>query len=162
MAILEFDSPIKRFVNDAIPIIFAWVRTGVTPTVTVAFDNTTFVPVTGSVEELSPNKFRLNYHANDRPSTPALITYRISEGGDVGEFEVYIVAQQTPPAPAPPTPFPGIGPKRVRTRDLDIEQFDPDKLDLIERRRTSKIPTFCDSHICIGVPICGTSLRKPY
>lgn len=161
MATVEFDSPIKRIVNDGLPIIFGWVRSGVTPVVTVAFDNTTFVAVTGSVEEINPAKFRLNYHANDRPSTPALITYRVSEGGDVGEFEVVIEASSEAPIPPPPLPpFPGIGPKRVRTRDLDIEQFDPEKLEAIERRSTSGTPTFCSSSFCVGVPACGPRLRE--
>ena len=152
MSTITFDSPIKRIVNDGIPIIFDWVRSGVELVITVAFDNTTFVPVVGSVEELSPGKYRLNYHESDRPSSPSLISYRVAEGGDVGIFEVLILQPQAIEAPSTPSEFTAFGPKRVRTRDLDIEQHDPEKLDRLSQKQGSTIPTFCDSHFCKGVP----------
>ena len=47
------------------------------------------------------------------------------------------------------TTFGKYGPKRVKTPNLEIEQFDPDKV-IKADRMNSATPSFCDSHICIA------------
>ena len=47
------------------------------------------------------------------------------------------------------TTFGKYGPKRVKTPNLEIEQFDPDKV-IKADRMNSGTPSFCDSHICIA------------
>lgn len=57
-----------------------------------------------------------------------------------------------PPLPEITGAFSEFGPKRVKTKELDIEQWDPEKLERINRRRTATHPTFCNSLFCIAKP----------
>lgn len=57
-----------------------------------------------------------------------------------------------PPLPEISGAFSEFGPKRVKTKELDIEQWDPEKLERINRRKTTPHPTFCNSLFCIAKP----------
>lgn len=43
------------------------------------------------------------------------------------------------------------GIKRVKTRNMEIEVFDPEKMQKVRAREQGRLPNFCDSHFCIGV-----------
>ena len=149
MSTIAFDSPVVRVINENLPIIFDWPRTEVTLEVSVAFNNTDFSPVSGVITEIAPYKYRLSYNAADRPLTPALITYKVEEGGDQGTFELLLKSQNVSPTPEPLSDY---GPKRVKTKQMDIEQWDPEMLERLNNRKTLKPPCFCESTFCQGVP----------
>jgi hypothetical protein len=149
MSTIVFDSPVNRIINENLPIIFDWPRTGVNPSVSVAFDNLNFVPILGVVDEIGAYKYRIAYNAADRPLTPSLITYKVQEGGDEGTFELLLISQQQNPTPSPLTDY---GPKRVRTKEMDIEQWSPDMIHSLNVKKTYPKPCFCDSTFCHGVP----------
>lgn len=44
----------------------------------------------------------------------------------------------------------GYGPKRVKTKTMDIEQFSPMELYKLEQLRVQSSPTFCSSRMCVG------------
>ncbi len=108
MATIIFDTPVTRIVDEEVPIMFDWPRTGVYPQLYVAFNNVDFVPIAGTVEEISPYKYRISYNEADRPIKPALISYKIVEGGDEGTFELVLIASTKPLRPAP-SPRPSLG-----------------------------------------------------
>lgn len=49
------------------------------------------------------------------------------------------------------TTFGTYGPKRVKTPNLEVEQFDPNVVANAERLARTP-PSFCDSHVCIAKP----------
>lgn len=55
-----------------------------------------------------------------------------------------------PPVEAPTLEFSGYGPKRVKTKEMEIEQFDPSILAKIEERKAAGMPTFCNTPSCVG------------
>ena len=60
--------------------------------------------------------------------------------------------EQPPPTP---TPTPETTPKRVKTKEMEIEQFDPYRMQLLKERQTVSQPSWCDGSICIGTDHCG-------
>ena len=59
------------------------------------------------------------------------------------------------PTPSPVPIHSEYGPKRVRTKEMDIEMWDPEMINRLEERKKAKAPSFCNSTFCIGVPKCG-------
>lgn len=152
MTVYEFSDPVQRATNDDTPLIFSWPRTGVEPTVTVSFDGTTFVAVDGTVEELDIDyQYKINYSSIDRPSIPGLAFYKIEEGGDSAIFILNVTPSVPTVNEGSPT-YSAYGPKRVKTKQMEIEQFDPRVLQDAEARANATLPSFCESRICVGVP----------
>lgn len=42
------------------------------------------------------------------------------------------------------------GPKRVKTKEMEIEQFSPDIIQRVQERESATLPTFCSGPACIG------------
>jgi hypothetical protein len=49
--------------------------------------------------------------------------------------------------------LPDYGPKRVKTKEMEIEQFDPLRLQLAQDRSRVQQPSWCDGSICVGKSI---------
>ena len=146
MTVYQFSDPVCRSIVDNTPIIFEWHRAGVEPVVSVAFDNTTFQAVSGEVSEITADpsipRYSLSYSANDRLSSPGIITYRIAEGGDTAYLELRLtpgnqlveVADTSTLA----TLIEQLGPRRVKTKDMEIEAHPIDKMQKIMERNSQK------------------------
>lgn len=154
---LGLNDQLTRQLLDETPISFDWAISEATNIVaTVAFDNTNFIDCIGEMVLISSSRWQLTYHPQDRPTNAGLITYKFMDNLD----NVDIL----------PVEFTGVpvtseeialklseyGPKRVKTKEMEIEQFDPRILDEVEERkknRTKNLPTFCSSNFCAGYTI---------
>lgn len=58
--------------------------------------------------------------------------------------------EATPEDDLPEVVLSDYGPKRVKTKTMDIEQFDPEKLYRLEQMKARSVPTFCMSKFCQG------------
>lgn len=60
----------------------------------------------------------------------------------------------SPPAPStteiPETSYSAYGPKRVKTKEMEIEQFSPMEIQRAEDRAAAPLPCFGSSHVCVG------------
>lgn len=74
---------------------------------------------------------------------------------EAGQDTVDLDSCPEQPVPVPTVPTSEYGPKRVRTKEMDIEMWDPEMLNRLEERKKAKAPSFCNSTFCIGVPKCG-------
>lgn len=147
MTVYEFNDPVNRSIGDNSPIVFQWPTAGATITAQRAFDNETFEDCAGAVTEItvaSP-QYKLSYAAADRPTTPSIITYKFTDGTDTAYLQVHI-SPEIPAAVSSLTPdadlsslMTEIGPKRVKTKDMEVEAHDPMKIQqLLERRQTKQ------------------------
>lgn len=50
--------------------------------------------------------------------------------------------------------LPDYGPKRVKTKEMEIEQFDPLRLQMAQERSSITQPSWCDGAICVGKNVC--------
>lgn len=146
MTTYQYSDPVKRELSDQTPIVFEWLRAGVTPTIEVALDNVTFVPALGSVTEITVDtpRYRINYHTSDRPTSPGIITYKITEGGDTAYLEVQITPTSSPgngelDASSLTTLIQTLGPRRVKTKDMEIEAHSIDKVQKVLERTGPKV-----------------------
>lgn len=76
-------------------------------------------------------------------------------GAEAGSYRM--MNQLPPPIVAPPvgpTEYTQYGPKRVKTKEMEIEQFDPAVIQRINSRANATIPTFCSLPSCVGRHRC--------
>lgn len=164
---ISFKNHAERHVNDGLPIYFSWPRSGADFTADVSFDGgDTYSPISGTIEEITPDgdnaEYRITYSSSDRPAGVGTVLYRLNDGTDTGKL--YVDVKPTTTAPGS-TVVPssdleliaaasrGYGPKRVRTKDIEIEQFDP--LTVMRARSSenpSTYPTFCSFPVCRVTP----------
>jgi hypothetical protein len=148
---------LTRQLSDETPISFDWSIGAATNIVaTVAFDNVNFINCVGEMVALGGGRWQLNYHPQDRPTNAGLITYKFLDnlsnedilpveftGAPITSEEVALKLSE-------------YGPKRIKTKEMEIEQFDPrilDELDERKKMRAKTIPTFCSSNFCAGQTI---------
>ncbi len=67
----------------------------------------------------------------------------------------YIMTNKVPSCTTPsqesdPATLADFGPKRVKTKEMEIEQFDPLRLQMAQDRSRSTQPSWCDGAICVG------------
>jgi hypothetical protein len=76
-------------------------------------------------------------------------------GAEAGNYALSnAVPPPITPAPVGPTEYAQHGPKRVRTKEMEIEQFAPDIIQKVNSRAAAKIPTFCSLPSCVGKHRC--------
>jgi hypothetical protein len=56
--------------------------------------------------------------------------------------------------PVGPDEYTQYGPRRVKTKEMEIEQFSPDIIQKVNSRAAAKIPTFCALPSCVGRHRC--------
>jgi len=145
MTTYQFTDPIVRASDDQTPLIFEWPRASVVPTVQVAFDNVTFVDAQGTVTEVTVGdpRYLLSYSSADRLSTPGIITYKISEGGDIAYLELRISSPQKAPEAVDVASLASlielIGPRRVKTEGIEVEAHPIDKIQKVQERQGPKV-----------------------
>lgn len=145
-----------RDINDIGPITFEWF--GILPTEIIAevsFDNINFIETAGEVTYLDLQEiWQLSYSPLDRPTSPGLVTYRFTSNFDeTAVLLLEFIGNLPTNNPALDLGLTEYGPKRVKTKQMEIEQFDPrilDELDERKRVRGNGIPTFCSSAFCVG------------
>lgn len=145
---------ISRTLDDTQPIAFDWGEpTAVSIDAEVAFDNINYEDAVGEVVELSEGRWQLNYDAQDRPTNPGLVTYKFTDNlGNTDYLSVNFTG--TPAEPdLPDIKYPSYGPRRVKTKEMDIEQFDPMKLAFLDDRSQESTPTFGSHKFAVGVPL---------
>lgn len=147
----DVSGELQRTIDDTLPITFDWSDIEATIiTAEVAFDNINYVATIGSVISLGNSRFQLNYNPQDRPTNPGLITYKFTDNlGNVDYLTVIIVGDPVVES-LPDLKFSEYGPRRIKTKKLEIEQFDPEKLQDLKDRKNRTIPTFCSSRFCVG------------
>jgi hypothetical protein len=59
----------------------------------------------------------------------------------------------TPSQESEAATLPDYGPKRVKTKEMEIEQFDPLRLQMAQDRGRVQQPSWCDGSICVGKSI---------
>jgi len=144
MTVYQFSDPITRAADDVTPILFEWKRAGVTPSIEVAFDNVTFTAISGTVTEVTNDipRYRINYNAADRLTTAGIITYKISEGNDVAYLELHITNPTLPPENLDVSSLSSlvesVGPRRVKTKDMEIENHSIEKIQKVMERNSTK------------------------
>lgn len=52
--------------------------------------------------------------------------------------------------PPPEITYSDYGPKRVKTKEMEIEQFSPMELQRVQERVNATLPSFCSGSTCIG------------
>jgi len=145
MSVYQFGDVVTRSLLDETPLVFEWLRAGVTPVVEVAFDNVSFVALTGTVSEITNvvPRYRINYNIADRPATPGIITYKMAEGGDTAYLEVMFTTNPNTvviPEILPPdistlaTLVASVGPRRVKTKDMEVEAHSIDAIQKLHER----------------------------
>ena len=147
MTTFKFNDPVTRAADDVTPLAFEWLRPSVTPVVQVAFDNVTFTDITGTVTEITAAggnpRYLIDYAPADRLTTPGLLTYRITEGGDVAYLELRITSPQKIPEPVDistlATLIESVGPRRVKTEGIEVEAHPIDKLQKVSERQGPKV-----------------------
>lgn len=151
----DTNSILQRSIEDDQPLAVSWMYDP-EPTsmlAEVAFDNTTFIEAVGDIIKLSNNVWQLKFHPQDRPTNPGLITYRFTDNlGNTETLQVEIVGQPVfDPIQTLDPIYSKYGPKRVKTKQMEIEQFDPRVLqDLEDRLARNSIPTFSNSMFAVG------------
>lgn len=137
-----------RAVNDPSPILFDWPVAGESLDVQVAFDNVNFDDIIGTVTEVTNDaslpRYRIAYADADRPDTPTIITYKVTGATHTGYLELHI----TPEVPTVVSSVANtsdlsslassLGPRRMKTKDTEVEAHDPEKLQRLVERRSSK------------------------
>lgn len=80
----------------------------------------------------------------------------VTIGSDDETYQVVNKKPTTTPPSTTPTPgrYSAYGPKRVKTKEMDIEQFDPHRIQIAEERSTLQEPSWCNGYSCIGVNKC--------
>ena len=151
---LGVDDQLTRQLSDETPISFDWGVEAATNIIAyVAFDNSNFIDCVGEMESLGSNRWQLNYHPQDRPTNAGLITYKFLDNldnSDILPVEFTGVPVTTEEIALKLSEY---GPKRIKTKEMEIEQFDPRILDEVEERkknRAKSLPTFCSSNFCAG------------
>lgn len=119
----------------------------------VSFDGTVYVPTVGSVTHLGGDNWQLSYHPQDRPTNPSTVIYRFTDNNSNQQLvTIPFVGTVTTPE-LPELTYSAYGPKRVKTKQMEIETHDPEKLQRLTERSMNKVPTFCSSAGCVGVPL---------
>ena len=139
-----------RDINDTNPIQFEWSLPATAITAEVAFDNVTFVETIGSVFNPTGNIWQLSYDPQDRPTVPSLITYRFTDNNSNQQTVTLQLTGALASQTLPEQQFSEYGPKRIKTREMEIEQFDIEKLDRLKQRSSNNNPSFCQSTFCVG------------
>ena len=147
MTVYEFTNAVTRAADDETPLFFEWPRTGVEPAVQVAFDNINFTAISGTVTEKSlagdNPRYMIAYNAADRLSSPGIITYKITEGGDTVYLEVHITSPQKPPEAVDVASLASliesVGPRRVKTEGIEVEAHPIDKMQKVQERQGPKV-----------------------
>lgn len=71
---------------------------------------------------------------------------------------VFLISKEIPVTPDVPDVTPSSltnhGPRRVKTKEMEIEQFDPMRLALLAERSLAQVPTWCDGPSCSGRHQC--------
>ena len=147
MTIYKYDDAIQRAIGDTTPIILEWPTAGATITAQVAFDNQNFSDCVGTVSEITVGdtpRYQLSYASADRKTTVGIITYKFTDGTDTGYLELHITPE-IPDAVASvsseadlTTLIASLGPKRVKTKDMEIEAHNPLMMQKLAERRASK------------------------
>jgi hypothetical protein len=77
--------------------------------------------------------------------------YVVLEQGD----NTYVMTNKLPSAPTITSTTQGseYGPRRVKTKEMEIEQFDPLRIQMAADRSTVQQPSWCDGSICVGKSI---------
>lgn len=152
---IVFRNPVERRAGDGIPVYFQWPRSGAEFTYEYSTDGgANFFSGDGVITERNADgkyDYFIPYNVEERPEGAGIVLYLIDDGEDTGRIIVNVAECATSPVPAP-SEFGASGPRRVRTKEMEIEQFRPDILQLVEDRKVSKTPSFCQSQFCIGVP----------
>ena len=84
------------------------------------------------------------------------ITANIDSGYvDFGSADgVYVMQNKLPELSTTPETsddtYTTYGPKRVKTKEMEIEQFSPDVIQRVQERESATLPTFCSGPACIG------------
>jgi hypothetical protein len=69
----------------------------------------------------------------------------------------YVMTNKLPTTPSPQesseATLPDYGPKRVKTKEMEIEQFDPLRIQIAQDRGRVQQPSWCDGAICVGKEI---------
>jgi|SRR6056297_486956 len=153
MAQIAFKEPVSRKEDDGVPIYFSWPRTGASFTYQVSIDGgATYSAGSETIVEQagdSIHDYMIPYSASERPSGAGVALFLVDDGTDSGRIIVTIEA-----APVASTDGPTLseyGPKRVKTKEMDIEQFDPETLQrLKEREAATTTVEFCGLNFCYG------------
>ena len=152
-------STMVRNLNDVGPINFQWF--GVNPVAIrgeVSFDNVNFVDMAGTISYLSVQEvWQANYNPLDRPTNAGLVSYRFTDNsGNSETLSIEFIGIISETDISVDLDLAKYGPKRVKTKQMEIEQFDPrilDELDERKRTRSNGLPTFCSSTFCAGETI---------
>ena len=151
----DANSILQRTLDDNQPLAFSWDYNPEPTTIQaeVSFDNTEYVDTIGAVVNLTNNTWQLEFEPQDRPTNAGLITYKFTDDlGNTEELLVEFVGEpSTPQLPEVDTTYSKYGPKRVKTKEMEIEQFDPRVLqDLEDRKTRCTPPTFANSRFAVG------------
>lgn len=147
-------STLQKTISDTEDIKFDWVAEAITIGAEVSFDQINYLEAAGLVEREDGNRWIFRYSPLDRPTSASTVVYRFTD--NAGNSDTLSV-NYTEPIVNPNTEnnlvLSQYGPKRVKTKQMEIEQFDPRILDELEERksrRSAGLPTFCSSNFCVG------------
>lgn len=173
MTTYQFSDPVERELGDETPIIFEWKRSGVNPAVQIAMDNINFSDINGTVTDITNTggvpRYRIEWHVDDNPTSASIVTYKIAEGGDTAYLEVRYTKPVTATEPTTPeVPADGtlselvtlLGPRRVKTKDMEIERDSIDKMQKLLERRSKKPVSLGQMRHDIVVPKYGDYCDK--
>ena len=140
-----------RDTNNQQPITLEWTPTPENIQAEVAFDNVNFIEAIGAITNISGDIWQLEYNPKDRPTNSGLVTYRFTDNNDnVETLQIEFIGQPVVPETPGPLSLSPYGPKRVKTKQMEIEQFDIEKLQRVSERNSVGTPCFGKTHTCIG------------
>jgi hypothetical protein len=143
MPTYSYADPVVRAADDETPILFEWPTADATVTGEVAFDNVTFTALTGTITDISNDlpRFKLAYNSADRLTSAGIITYKFTDGTTTIYLELRITAPSCPETIDVSTLsslIETVGPRRVKTKDMEIENHPIDKMQKIIERNSTK------------------------
>lgn len=101
MATILFDHVPNRTLTQETPIVFGWPREGETITYEVSIDNgLTFVAgletITENPADGAPGEYSIPHNSAERPLTPGIVVFDITDGTDIGKIYVNVISGNSP------------------------------------------------------------------